>query len=287
MMPSAWETNGGRLPVHRGRGRDWEERNSPVTCASCHSRVPRQAGDRKGGSQVEPIRIAVRRVFHGDGTSTVDKTGYCASCQRSHPLEEPSQERPKVELKRSPSTTPVSAIMTREIVCVSPDFSIESLATLFLERGIQAAPVVDERGRLMGFVSMTDIVREQHDNADTDVVPPERPDTNEPALRSGFHVEPLARATVGEVMTLDVLALHENTHVAQAAALLAFEGVHRVPIISGTGEVVGILSAQDVLRWLAGQDGYVVPFYTQLQRGIHAHWGQHHESPANGAGHES
>ena len=221
----------------------------------------------------EPIRIAIRRVFHGDGTSSVDKLGYCASCQKSHPLDEPSKDRPKIPPHRSPRTTPVSAIMTREIICVSPDFSVESLATLFLERGIHASPVVDERGRLMGFVSMTDIVREQHDNADTDVGGAEPSGATEPALRSGFHVEPLTRATVGDVMTLDVLALHENTHVAQAAALMAFEGVHRVPIISGSGEVVGILSTLDVLRWLAGEDGYVVPFYTQLQRGIHAHWG--------------
>jgi len=233
--------------------------------------------------EVEPIRIAIRRVFHGDGTSSVDRMGYCARCQKSHPLDEPTRDRLTVPPHRSPRTTPVSAIMTREIVCVSPDYSVESLATLFLERAIHAAPVVDERCRLIGFVSMTDLVREQHDNADTDIGPP---GATEPALRSGFHVEPLARATVGEVMTLDVLALHENTHIAQAAALMAFEGVHRVPIISGNGEVVGILSALDVLRWLAGQDGYVVPFYTQLQRGVHAHWG-HHQPPPNDSGPES
>ena len=169
--------------------------------------------------------------------------------------------------------------MTREIVCVSPDVSVESLATLFLERGIHAAPVVDDSGRLIGFVSMTDIVREQHDNADTEVDSPASP---EPALRSGFHLEPLARATVAEVMSQGVLALHENTYVGQAAALMAFEGVHCVPIITGSCEVVGILSTLDVLRWLAGQDGYVVPFYTHLKKGAHAHWGHQ-----NGSGPQS
>jgi CBS domain-containing protein len=176
-----------------------------------------------------------------------------------------------VESKTSARATPVSAIMTSDVVCVSPDLSIESLATLFLERGIHAAPVVEAGGRLVGFVSMTDIVREQHDNADTDVDSPSPPSTDEPALRSGFHLEPIARATVAEVMTQGVLALHENTHVAQAAALMAFEGVHCIPIIMGNGEVVGVLSALDVLRWLGGQDGYVVPLYTQLQRRTHAH----------------
>src|SRR5215471_18746179 len=101
---------------------------------------------------MEPFRITIRRVFHGDGTSQVDKMGYCATCQQSHPLDEPAKDRGKVHPERSPRTTPVSAIMTRDIVCVSPDFSVESLATLFLERGIHAAPVVDDQGGLMGFV---------------------------------------------------------------------------------------------------------------------------------------
>lgn len=49
MMPSAWETNGGRLPAKRGRRREWEVEDTTVTCASCRSRVLRWAGDRKGG----------------------------------------------------------------------------------------------------------------------------------------------------------------------------------------------------------------------------------------------
>jgi CBS domain-containing protein len=43
-----------------------------------------------------------------------------------------------------------------------------------------------------------------------------------------------------------------------AATVMAIEGVHRIPVTSESGEVVGILSALDVLRWLAEQDGYAI-----------------------------
>lgn len=56
-----------------------------------------------------------------------------------------------------------------------------------------------------------------------------------------------------------VFTLPESASLSKAAALMAFEGVHRLPILSNDGKVVGILSALDVLRWLAKQQGYVVP----------------------------
>ena len=48
-MPSAWETNGGRLPAKWGQSRERETEDSTVTCVSCRSRVLRWAGGRKGG----------------------------------------------------------------------------------------------------------------------------------------------------------------------------------------------------------------------------------------------
>jgi CBS domain-containing protein len=32
---------------------------------------------------------------------------------------------------------------------------------------------------------------------------------------------------------------------------MAYEGVHRVPVVAADGRVVGILSSLDVVRWLA------------------------------------
>jgi CBS domain-containing protein len=40
---------------------------------------------------------------------------------------------------------------------------------------------------------------------------------------------------------------------------MAFEGVHRLPVVSDGGEVVGILSALDVLRWFGRRAGYLIP----------------------------
>jgi CBS domain-containing protein len=59
-------------------------------------------------------------------------------------------------------------------------------------------------------------------------------------------------------MTPLALALPEGATVSRAAALMAYEGVHRIPIVSDDGVVVGILAAVDVLRWLATSSGYAL-----------------------------
>jgi CBS domain-containing protein len=156
--------------------------------------------------------------------------------------------------------TPISTVMTREVVCVERDLSVEALTTLFLERGIHGAPVVDHGGELVGFVSMTDLLRRRYEDADADeAAPPGRPIGAGADELGGFHVTELAHATVGEVMMPLAISLEESAPLGLAAALMAFEGVHRVPVTSAAGKVVGILSSLDLLRWLAHEDGYEAP----------------------------
>lgn len=76
-------------------------------------------------------------------------------------------------------------------------------------------------------------------------------------LGEGFHVTCLARATVREIMTPFAYALPEAASVAEAAALMAFEGVGQVAVVGPDYELVGTLTALDVMRWLAQQSGFL------------------------------
>ncbi|MBK7583942.1 MAG: CBS domain-containing protein [Myxococcales bacterium] len=158
-------------------------------------------------------------------------------------------------------TTPVSKIMTKNVVCVPPDLGLEALTGLFLDRGISGAPVVDASGRTLGVVSKTDVLREHQDRGDT--AEQGEPEVFRDGIRAGLdrgmHVVGNDEATVKDVMTPLAFTVAEGTSIARAAALMALEGVHRVPVASAAGKVVGILSALDILRWLAQEEGYRVP----------------------------
>ena len=46
--------------------------------------------------------------------------------------------------------------------------------------------------------------------------------------------------------------------VALAAALMAYEGVHRIVVVDRGGYVVGLVSSLDVARWLGTRAGHPV-----------------------------
>jgi len=67
----------------------------------------------------------------------------------------------------------------------------------------------------------------------------------------------LPTGTAADVMSPSPLTLSERASISEAAALMAFEGVHRVPVLSVAGRVIGVVTPLDVLRWMAQQDGYL------------------------------
>jgi CBS domain-containing protein len=167
-----------------------------------------------------------------------------------------------IDLDSKPTAhdTPVSAIMTTNVVCVAPDLSVDTLITLMLERGFSGAPVVGPDGKAIGVVSKTDIIRNEAQSPEAIA---ERPRIRtrqgiEYDPGAGFHVERLPRATVEDIMMPVAFTATEHASIAEAAALMAFEGTHRVPIVSKDGKVVGIVSSLDVLRWIAETEGYLL-----------------------------
>jgi CBS domain-containing protein len=158
--------------------------------------------------------------------------------------------------------TPIAEIMTTNVVSVTPDLGVETLTRLFLERDFSGAPVIDESGRAIGIVSKTDLLRESFERGDSspEAAPPSLNRGGiEVPLGPGMHEHRGSGITARDVMTPLAFTLPESATIARASALMAHEGVHRVPVVDETGKVVGILSALDVLRWLAKNEGYVIP----------------------------
>jgi CBS domain-containing protein len=134
---------------------------------------------------------------------------------------------------------PLSAVMRAGVVCVSPDMPTSAVLSLMLERGFGGVPVVDTEGRPIGLVSKTDLLRQFAADEESNNGGASTPDR-----------------TVGESMTPLTIALPPSASVAQAAALMASQGLHRLPVVSEKGEVVGIISPLDILHLVATLSGY-------------------------------
>ncbi len=66
----------------------------------------------------------------------------------------------KIELEgKSSDTTPISEVMTENVICVEPSQPIEECMALMVGKHIRHLPVLDE-GKLAGIISIGDVVKE-------------------------------------------------------------------------------------------------------------------------------
>lgn len=149
--------------------------------------------------------------------------------------------------------------LARPVVAVREEMSVEELALLLLERKLTCAPVVGARDEVIGFVSMTDIVREHAMEVVTAGSEAKRKSRQALAPQeSGFHLVAAPGPRVRDIMMPLVLTLDSRATIPQTAAVMAARGVHHLLLVTTTGEVSGVVDARDVLRACARLHGVYV-----------------------------
>ncbi len=241
---------------------------------------------------MEDAVLSVQRIAGADGSEHVHVNVHCPTCDRTLHAElggnDESLPGLRMSHERRPvgplvargdalvaTNVPLSSVMTRDVVCVTEDTSIEDVRALFLLHHISGTPVVDESGKAVGMVTKTDLVRLEAEQIESQFATKGDDDGNRLIVMTdegyryelghGFHVERLTRATVREVMMHVVFALPMHAPLSRAAALMAFEGIHRVVVLGSDGAVAGIVSTMDLARWLADQPGRGLPLESPKQ----------------------
>lgn len=152
---------------------------------------------------------------------------------------------------------PVSEIMTRPVIRIRPDAKLLEAADLMRQMHVSGLPVVQEPGRLVGLLSERDLIRDLH--RATGVASPrglldlllESAPARGPTLLEACRRR-LARGRVSDLMTSFLITIGPGTSVREAAAMMARDGIHRLPVVDPEGQLVGIVSRRDVMASLAG-----------------------------------
>jgi CBS domain-containing protein len=131
-------------------------------------------------------------------------------------------------------------VMSSPVVTVPPDAQLRDVAATLVERGINAVPVVDDGGRLLGIVSEADLLRLEAGS----------PSGAVPGSAAAAAGPP---HTAREVMSQPVYTLTEDADATAAARLMLRHGLKSVPVVAGD-RVVGIVARRDLLRLVARSD---------------------------------
>jgi len=109
----------------------------------------------------------------------------------------------------------VKDVMTRTVIRLQKDWTIKKVAQLFLDRVIDGAPVVDDKGKVIGVFTKTHLLRAFDKPPDT---------------------------KIETLMNKNVIPINENMLVEEALSI----PVGRLPVVNEAGVMVGWLTRTDL-----------------------------------------
>lgn len=140
-------------------------------------------------------------------------------------------------------------IMTKKVITINQDASIEELSGLLLDNNISGVPVVDNDGKMIGIATEGDIIVK-----DTDLHFPRY----FKLLDSIIYLESLTKfknslkkhlaIKVSEIMTSDVISCSPETPVDDIANTMVENKINRIPVLSADGKPAGIITRADIIK---------------------------------------
>lgn len=119
---------------------------------------------------------------------------------------------------------PVSTIMTRKLITLTPEDTLQTVREIFSSYRIHHLPVVTEDGSLAGLVTTYDL------------------------FKLGIASESYDSLSVTDIMTKKLATLEPTAKVGTACEVFLENLFHALPIVDD-GKLVGIVTTFDVLKY--------------------------------------
>ncbi len=119
---------------------------------------------------------------------------------------------------------PISSIMTRNVITVQPDDTLSVVKDILFSRHLHHLPVVKGK-KLVGIITSYDLVK------------------------LGKSFDEYEHILVKDIMTTKVATLEPHNKIGAAAEVFLENLFHGMPIVNDQGELVGIITTHDVLKY--------------------------------------
>lgn len=126
--------------------------------------------------------------------------------------------------------TPVTQLMTADVLTVTPDTDLTDAADTMLRAGVSSLVVVDDDSHPVGMLTSTDLAK---------------------IVSEG---ESAADATVEQYMTNELVTIDALSSAREASAKMLIHRVHHLPV-TDDGTLVGMLSTMDLTAFITYREG--------------------------------
>lgn len=124
---------------------------------------------------------------------------------------------------------PVKEIMTRDVISISPKYSIKESVAVMTENGIGSLPIVDKEDKLVGIVTERDFAL---------------------ALAGS-----LTNEKVGDIMVKDVITTTLGTPIESCSKIMVRNNLRRIPVVE-EDKLTGIVTSTDILRFFGDKETF-------------------------------
>lgn len=136
-------------------------------------------------------------------------------------------------------------IMARNPVTARPDTDLEAAWALLSHHRVKALPVVDDRRRVVGIVTLVDVLRrvdlKRYRGVDERLLR---------FIRRTLRLAGQPPRRVGEIMARPVLTVDHDMHIADVVPLLSDAGYHHLPVVDRDYRLVGMLNQSELIAAL-------------------------------------
>jgi CBS domain-containing membrane protein len=143
--------------------------------------------------------------------------------------------------RRRARHTDCASIMSRDVVAVAPDTSLQEAYALMRRHRFHALPVTNDRAEVVGIVTQGDFLHKPRWVAGRPRI----------ALKQRFGLilsgASAPNDTVKDIMTAPVRTVRADTPIAEAIIAFAEGGLHDLPVVREGNRLTGIISQSDAL----------------------------------------
>jgi CBS domain-containing protein len=139
-------------------------------------------------------------------------------------------------------------IMTRDVLTVTPETTVEKAAGIMLRNHVSGLPVINAYGDLLGIVSERDFLRRSEIGTGR-----KRPAWLQFLVGPGRAATDFVRERgrkVEDIMTPGVITVEEETPLEELVGLMEKNGIKRLPVMRGKA-LVGIVARSNLLQAVA------------------------------------
>ena len=143
-------------------------------------------------------------------------------------------------------------IMTKDVITVKPESTVEELARLLIEHRFSGVPVVDDAKRLVGIVTEHDLISQNKRLHIPTIIRLFDAYIMLGSEKMESEIKKMAAVIVGDICTKKVVSIIEETTIEEIATIMSEQKIHLLPVLRD-GIVVGIVGKVDVVGTMTGE----------------------------------